>query len=144
MPTVAAHSPDSGLGAASGGGGTVCLGFWSLSSLLPAESITPHPVLALQEPQPQACFSGCVLSAGNWNVCVHAKENIEMFGECFRKIAWSRLPRVAYMVLLLSPLLCTWVPSFPEHPTVPLWLFLPQVFFLPAKRIQFSTNNTEQ
>lgn len=28
--------------------------------------------------------------------------------------------------------------------TVPLWLFVPQVFFLPAKRIQFSTNNTEQ
>lgn len=30
-------------------------------------------------------------------MCVPAKENIKMFGECFRKIAWSRLPRLASM-----------------------------------------------
>lgn len=75
---------------------------------------------------------------------VHAKENIKMFGECFRKIARSRLPRLA-MVLFLSPGLCTCVIwSILEHSAIRLRLFLTPLFFLTAKRIQFSTNNTEQ
>lgn len=77
-------------------------------------------------------------------VCVRAKENIKMFGECFRKIARSRLPRFAYMFLFLSFLPCTCVIRIPEHSEMQLWLFLLQLFFLTAERIQFSTNNTEQ
>lgn len=80
MPTVADHYPDNGLGAASGRGETVSLGFWSILTLLPAVPIAPHPVLALLEPEPQACFSGWVLSAGNWNVCACKRKHQNVWG----------------------------------------------------------------
>lgn len=66
-------------------------------------------------------------------MCVHAKENIKMFGECFRKIAQSRLPSLAYMVLFSS--LFALYMCILEHSAVQLWLFLPQLFFLTAERI---------
>ena len=74
----------------------------------PAHSTSPilarlasHPRLSLCRREQRACFAGCVVSVGNWYVCVctRVKENIKMFGECFRKIARSRLPRLAYMFL---------------------------------------------
>lgn len=145
MPMVAGHCPHSGLGQhqAEEELSPLALGASQPCFLL---CLSPHTQFSL-------CWSPSrsrrpVFQVGSFQrvtgMCVHAKENIKMFGECFRKIAWSRLPRLAYVVLFLSPLLCTCVINFPEHPAVLLWLFLPQLFFLPAKGIQFSTNNTEQ
>lgn len=78
---------------------------------------TPHIRFSLCRREPWACCVGRVVSVGNWYVCVctRAKANITMFGECFRKIARSRLPRFAYMFLFLSFLLCTCVISILEH-----------------------------
>lgn len=67
-----------------------------------------------------------------------------MFGECLGKIARSRLPRFTYMFLFLAFLLCTCVIRVLERSGIQLCLFLPQLFFLTAERIQFSTDNTEQ
>lgn len=58
--------------------------------------------------EPWACFAGCDVSVGNWYVCVCmcAKANIKMFGECFRKIARSRLPSFAYMYIFFFLFCC--------------------------------------
>lgn len=108
------------------------------------QSLSPHTQFSL-------CWSrscGPVFQVVSFQrvtgMCAQAKENIKMFWECFRKIAWSRLPSLAYVALFLSPLLCACVICNPELSAVQLWLFLPQPFFLTAKRIQFSTNNAEQ
>lgn len=76
---------------------------------------------------------------------MHAKENIKMFGECFRKIARSRLPSLAYMVLfsfLFALYMCD------PHPgafcSTALAFLTPTVLSYSGEDIQFSTNNTEQ
>lgn len=98
------------------------VGCWENRLLRPAE----HPCSLLsQRPTPGSHFAGesCgpVLQVVFFQwvtgmcVCTRAKANIKMFGECFRKIARSRLPRFAYMFLFLSFLLCTCVISILER-----------------------------
>lgn len=108
------------------------------------QSLSPHTQFSLCWSRSRGPVFQVVSFQRVTGMCVQAKENIKMFGECFRKIAWSRLPSLAYMALFLSPLLCACVISNPELSAIQLWLFLPQPFFLTAKRIQFSTNNAEQ
>lgn len=77
---------------------------------------------------------------------MHAKENIKMFGECFRKIAQSRLPSLAYMVFFFSFLFALYMCD--QHPgafcSTALAFLTPTVLSYSREDIQFSTNNTEQ
>ena len=105
-------SPGAGQGQGHWGKGT-----WSaVACRAPCSWLSLCPAPGSQWPtRARDCPACCVVSVDNWCVClcvcarVCAEANIEVFGECFRKIAGSRLPGFAYMFLFLSFLLRTHV-----------------------------------
>lgn len=138
---------DSELGTAEDRGGTVSLAFGASPSLLPAEPSPPHPDLALLERELESLRPVFQVMSFQWvtGMCVHAKENIKMFGECFRKIAQSRLPSLAYRVLFSFLFaLCMCDPHPGAFCSTALAFLTPTVLSYSGEDIQFSTNNTEQ
>lgn len=78
-------------------------------------------------------------------MCVHAckRKHPNVWG-VFSENSKEQLAKCACVFLSLCLLWCTCVISIPACSEIQLWLSFPQLFFLTAGRLQFSTNNPEQ
>lgn len=107
-------------------------------------SLSPHTQFSLcWSPEPRACFSGCVLSAGNWNVCACKRKHQNVWG-VFQENNMEQIAKTLLYGSFSFPFAVYMCDQHPGAFEIQLWLFLPQLFFLTAKGIQFSINNTEQ